>query len=159
MTDCSDSTQKRRPVARTADLVGAVTANVYMLLVIAIFCARIVGWVEVGHWIGVASTLVLVPLAYLFVVALKTDRRKMYFVWLALMVLFALFELIADSILRVDFRSVQWAVVPYVMFFFAATGGMIGVAAQAGKAWSIATTVVFLVMAALAFVQRGLTGL
>ena len=46
------------------------------------------------------------------------------------MILFALFELIVDQILRVDFRSMQWAVIPYVMFFFAATGGMIGVAAQ-----------------------------
>jgi predicted RND superfamily exporter protein len=75
------------------------------------------------------------------------------------MILFSLFELIVDDILKVDFRSVQWAVVPYVMFFFAATGGMIGVAAQAGKQWSIVTSVIFLIMAALAFVQRGITGL
>jgi hypothetical protein len=45
------------------------------------------------------------------------------------------------------------------MFFFAATGGMIGVASQAGKSWSMATTIVFLIMAILAFVQRGVTGL
>ena len=45
------------------------------------------------------------------------------------------------------------------MFFFAATGGMIGVARQAGKAWSIATVIVFLVMAIMAFIQRGITGL
>jgi hypothetical protein len=82
-----------------------------------------------------------------------------YFVWLALMILFSLFELIVDHILKVDFRNVQWAVVPYVMFFFAATGGMIGVAAQAGKRWTILTCVIFLIMAVLAFVQRGITGL
>ena len=75
------------------------------------------------------------------------------------MVLFALFELVVDQILRIDLRTAQWTVVPYVMFFFAATGGMIGVAAQAGKAWSISTSVVFIVMAILAFVQRGITGL
>jgi hypothetical protein len=146
-------------LARTANLVGAIAASVYMLLIIAMFTARIFGWLEIVLWIGITSSLVIIPLIYLVVVGLKTDRRMIYFVWLTLMILFALFELIVDDMLEVDFRSVQWAVVPYVMFFFAATGGMIGVAAQAGKPWSIVTSVVFLVMAVLAFVQRGITGL
>ena len=106
-------------LARIANLVGAITANVYMLLIIAMFTARILGWFEIGHWIGIASSLVLIPLIYLFVVGLKTDRRMIYFVWLVLMILFSLFELIFDDILKVDFRSVLWAVVPYVMFCYA----------------------------------------
>ena len=130
-----------------------------MLLIIAVFTARILGWLEIGRWIGIASSLVLIPLIYLFVIGLKTDRPKIYFVWLVLMILFLFFELIVDDILQVDFRSVNWAVVPYVMFFFAATGGMIGVASQAGKAWTITTVIIFLIMAILAFVQRGITGL
>jgi hypothetical protein len=146
-------------LARTANLVGAITANVYMLLIIAMFTARILGWFEIGRWIGIISSLVLIPLIYLFVVGLKIDRRMIYFVWLVLMILFSLFELVVDDILRVDLRSTQRAVVPYVMFFFAATGGMIGVAAQAGKRWTRLTCVIFLIMAVLAFVQRGITGL
>ena len=146
-------------MARNATLVGAITANVYMLLIIAMFTARILGWLEIGRWIGIASSLILIPLTYLFIVGFRTDQHIIYFVWLTLMILFALCELIVDDILRVDFRSIQWVVIPYVMFFFAATGGMIGVAAQAGKPWSIVTSVVFLVMAVLAFVQRGITGL
>ena len=142
-----------------ADLVGAITANVYMLLIIAVFIARILGLLEISRWIGFTSSLVIFPLLYLFVVGLRTSRRKIYFAWLALMVLFALFELVVDQILMIDIRSAQWTVILYVMFFFAATGGMIGVAAQAGKAWSISTSMVFIVMAILAFVQRGITGL
>jgi hypothetical protein len=140
-------------------LVGAITANVYMLLIIAVFVSRILGWLEIGRWIGIASSLVLIPLIYLFVIGLKTDRPKIYFVWLVLMILFLFFELIVDDILQVDFRSVNWAVIPYVMFFFAATGGMIGVAMQAGKRWTRLTCAIFLIMAVLAFVQRGITGL
>jgi hypothetical protein len=146
-------------MATIPDLVGAITANAYMLLVIAMFAARILGWIGIGRWVGIASSLVLIPLIYLFIVGLKTDRHMIYFMWLTLMILFTLFELIVDDILRVDFRSVQRAVVPYVMFFFAATGGMIGLASQAGQPWSIVTSVIFLIMAVLAFVQRGLTGL
>ena len=146
-------------MAKTANLVGAITANVYMLLIIAVFIARMLGQIEIGQWIGLASTFALIPLAYLLAVGLKTERRRIYFVWLVLMVLFVLFELVIDYIIRVDFRSQQWSVIPYVMFFFAATGGMIGVAAQAGTSWSIVTTVIFLIMAVLAFVQREMTGL
>jgi hypothetical protein len=142
-----------------ANLVGAITANVYMLLIIAVFISRILGWLEIGHWVGFASSLIIVPLVYLFVVGLRTGQRKIYFVWLALMVLFALFELVVDQILRIDLRSAQWTVVPYVMFFFAATGGMIGVASQAGKAWTITTVIIFIIMAIIAFVQRGITGM
>jgi hypothetical protein len=130
-----------------------------MLLIIAVFVSRILGWFEIERWVGFASSLIIVPLVYLFVVGLGTGRRKIYFVWLALMVLFALFELVVDQILRIDLRSAQWTVVPYVMFFFAATGGMIGVASQAGKAWAITTVIIFLITAILAFVQRGITGL
>jgi len=142
-----------------ADLIGAITANVYMLLIIAVFVARILGLLEISRWIGFTSSLVIFPLLCLFVVGLRTSRRKIYFAWLALMILFVLFELIIDQILRVDLRSQQSSVIPYVMFFFAATGGMIGVASQAGKTWAITTGIIFLIMAVMSFVQRGITGL
>ena len=144
---------------RVADLVGAITANVYMLLIIAVFAARILGLLEIGQWIGLASTLALIPLAYLFVVGLHTNRRRIYFVWLSLMISLLLFELIVDHMVRLDFRSATWTAVPYVMFSFGATGGMIGVAAQAGRTWAIVTTLIFIIMAAMAFIQRAETGL
>lgn len=151
----------RKDVAtvRTANLIGAITANVYMLLVIALFIARMLGQLEIGQWIGLASTVALIPLFYLFVVGLRTDRHRIYFIWVGLIISFLLFELIVDHIFRFDFRSVQWAVVPYVMFFFGATGGMIGVAGQAGKPWAIVTTLTFLIMGTLAFIQRSMTGI
>lgn len=144
---------------KVADLVGAITANVYLLLVSVVFITRILDWLLIERWVGFASSLVIFPLVYLFVVGLRTSRRKLYFAWLVLMALFAFFELIVDQILMIDIRSAQCTIILYVMFFFAATGGMIGVAAQAGKAWSISTSIVFIVMAILAFVQRGITGL
>jgi hypothetical protein len=130
-----------------------------MLLIITVFISRIFGWLEIGRWVGFTSSLIIVPLIYLFIVGLRTGQRKIYFVWLVLMVIFALFELVVDQILAIDIRSTQSAVVPYVMFFFAATGGMIGVASQAGKAWTITTVIIFLIMAIMAFIQRGVTDL
>ena len=144
---------------RTADLIGAITANVYMLLVIALLAARLAGRLGLSSGIGLASSFVVVPLVYLSITGLRANRRSLYFVWLGLMILFAVAELIVDHVLEIDFRNVQWAVILYVMFFFGATGGMIGVAAQAGRTWAAATSLVFLVMAALAFIQRAVTGL
>jgi len=46
-----------------------------------------------------------------------------------------------------------------IMLFFGATGGMIGVASLAGKKWAVITTISFLIMAVLAFVQRQVTGM
>jgi hypothetical protein len=82
-----------------------------------------------------------------------------YFIWLGLMAAFVITELLIDYILKLDFRNDNTAVILYVMFFFAATGGMLGVAAQAGRKWAAAGGILFLVMAALAFAQRGVTGL
>ena len=50
-------------------------------------------------------------------------------------------------------------VIGYVVLFFAGSGGMLGVAANAGRGWTILTVILFFVMAALAFIQRAVTGM
>ena len=49
-------------------------------------------------------------------------------------------------------------VVGFVTLYFAALGGMIGVAALAGRAWTLSAIALFFVTAVLAFVQRAVTG-
>jgi hypothetical protein len=151
---------RRREAALTGvpDLVGVITVNVYMLLIIAICAARISGRDELARWTGIASSLVLIPLVCLLIVAFNTDRNGFYFVWLGLIITFALFELIADSILQIDFHYARWAIISYVTLFFIMILGIIGISAQAGQAWFIAT-IVTLIMAVLAFVLRGIYGL
>jgi hypothetical protein len=45
------------------------------------------------------------------------------------------------------------------MLYFAGTGGMIGIAAQAGRGWTISAIILFFITAVLAFVQRAITGI
>ena len=132
-----------------ANRVGAITAVAYMAMIISVFATRIAGLTDVGGRIGLASTVVILPLAYLLATAIRVNRPRVYFMWIILMILFVLLELLIDHILRLDFRSTQWSVILYVIFFFGSTGGMIGVAAQAGRIWAASAGVVFLVMAAL----------
>jgi len=75
------------------------------------------------------------------------------------MIVFIIVEFIVDWYPKVNFRDNLSIVIPYVMLFFGATGGMIGIASLAGKKWTIVTVITFLVMFVLAFIQRSVTGL
>ena len=68
-------------------------------------------------------------------------------------------ELLLDYILKIDFRQVRWMVITYVVLFFAGAGGLVGIASNAGKPWSIIAIVLFLIMTVLTFVQRAVTGM
>ena len=153
---------EQRPQTRLEsriNLLGAVLANFINVTVISIFVARLLDDVDVGHWIGILVLLSIVPLVYLLRTAASLNRRRMYYLWVGLMIVFVVVEFLLDWWPKVDFRDNLSIVIPYVILFFAATGGMIGVASLAGRKWAVITTASFLVMATLAFVQRQVTGM
>lgn len=141
------------------DLLGAIVAVCLYSLYILLFVFRLLGQVRVGHWIASLQFLALVPLLYLLLKAPQLDRPGLYYLQIGLVLVFLLVELLLDYIYLVNFRQVRWMVISYVVLFFAATGGLLGVAAYAGRNWMVAALILFLVMAVLAFVQRALTGL
>lgn len=75
------------------------------------------------------------------------------------MIGFIILEFLLDYISKADYTHTKWMAISYAIFFFASTGGMIGVASQAGKSWSISAVILFLIMTALAFIQRAKTRL
>ncbi len=70
------------------------------------------------------------------------------------MLAFLLVELPLDYVLVLEFRSKRHSVIGYVVFFSAATGGMLGVAAVAGRTWTGGAIALYLLMAVPVFVQR-----
>jgi len=100
----------------------------------------------------------VLPLVVLLLLAPKLGRPWLYYLQISLMLAFLVVEALLDYILVVEFRRERWMVVSYVVLFFAATGGMLGVAALEGSGWILAAGVLFLAMGALAFVQRAVTG-
>jgi len=144
---------------KTAQL-GAIVALAYYASTILLFALRLAGRSDCENWLGLVQTLVALPLVvYLFLQGPRLQRPTLYYVQLGCMPAFLVVELLLDYVLKVDFRQVQWMVIAYVMLFFAGTGGMLGVAAYAGRAWTVAAVLLFLVMAVLAFVQRAITGM
>lgn len=141
------------------NLYGAILANVINITAISIFIARLLGKPEIGHWIGITILLCIIPLSYLLYTATSLSRTRIYYVWVGLMIVFIIVEFLVDWFPRIDFRNNLLIVIPYVMVFFGATGGMIGVASLAGRRWAVVTITSFLIMAVLAFVQRQVTGM
>lgn len=141
------------------NLIGAITAVVFMASAILVFISRLVKRPQIGHWLGWLEILLILPLLYLLFKAPQEERPWLYYVQIAAAILWLLVELLLDYILKLDFRHTQWMVITYVMLFFAAAGGLLGIASNAGTPWKIIAIILFLVMAVLTFVQRAVTGM
>lgn len=141
------------------DLLGAILAVSLYSLYILLFVFRLLDQVRAGHWIASLQFLAAIPLVYLLLKGPQLGRPGIYYLQIGLMLVFLLVELLLDYIYLVNFRQVRWMVISYVVLFFAATGGLLGVAAYAGRTWTMAAVILYLIMAVLAFVQRALTGM
>jgi hypothetical protein len=140
------------------NLLGAITAVAFFVSAILVFAFRLLGKPQYGHWIGYFEFLLAAPLIFLLVKAPQLGRPALYYIQVGCMLAWMALEAWLDYILKVDFRQVRWMVISYVVLFFAGTGGMLGVASNAGRGWSSAAIALFLVMAILTFVQRAVTG-
>ena len=140
------------------DLLGAVIANINNLLLIAIFAARIYNYPKVEYWLGLIFIVTIIPLTMMLVKASAYDRNWLYFLQLSLMIGFIVVEFLLDYLFKIDFRNNCAIVIPYVTLFYASLGGMIVVASQCGKTWSVITVITFLLMTASSLIMHFRTG-
>ncbi|MFQ5445387.1 MAG: hypothetical protein ACE5FF_00485 [Saprospiraceae bacterium] len=140
------------------NLLGAVTSLFILTLCILIFTSRLMNRPTAEYWLGFTFLMCALPLIYLFLTASGLKKPAIYSIQLGCMLAFMAAELLLDYVLKIDFRAVRWMVILYVMLFFAGTGGLIGIAAGAGRWWGIAAIILYLAIAVLAFVQRIITG-
>lgn len=141
------------------DLLGAVVAHVIFISSIVTFSARMLFVLGAGHWVGIPILLMAFPLVYLLIKAPEFKRPVIYYIQISVMLLFLLVLFLVDYVFRFDFRQTQWMVISFVVFYFAALGGMLGIASLAGRGWMISAIILFFITAILAFVQRAVTGL
>ena len=141
------------------DLLGAVVAHVIFISSIVTFAARMIFGLRPGHWVGIPILLMAFPLSYLLQRAPEFNRPFLYYVQIGTMLVWLILLFLVDYVLKYDFRQTQWMVISYVVLYFAGAGGMIGVAALAGRGWMISAIILFFIAAILAFVQRAVTGI
>jgi hypothetical protein len=99
------------------------------------------------------------PLAYLLIRAPEFDRPFLYYIQIGVMLVWLTVLFLVDYVLEYDFRQTQWMVISFVVLYFAGMGGMIGIATQAGRGWTVSAIILFLIATGLAFVQRAVTGI
>ncbi len=143
---------------KTTNLLGALVAITFYISASLVFIFRLLNRAQYGYWIGWFELLLAIPLIYLLATAPRLHRPALYYIQIGCMLAWLVVEALLDYILKVDFRNVRWMVISYVVLFFAGGGGMLGVAANAGRNWRIPAILLFLVMAVLTFVQRAVTG-
>ncbi|MCK7461762.1 MAG: hypothetical protein MZU84_06730 [Sphingobacterium sp.] len=113
------------------NLLGAVTAIAFFVSAIMVFTFRLLGRPQYGHWIGYFEFLLAIPLIFLLLQARQLGRPALYYIQIGCMLAWLVLEALLDYILKIDFRNVRWIVISYVVLFFAGTGGLLGVAANA----------------------------
>jgi hypothetical protein len=141
------------------NLLGAIVAVAFFVSAILVFIFRLLGRPQNGHWIGYFEFLLAIPLIFLLLKAPQLERPALYYIQIGCMLAWLVVEALLDYILKIDFRNIRWVVISYVVLFFASTGGMLGVAANAGRGWSISAIILFLIMTVLTFVQHAVTGM
>jgi hypothetical protein len=141
------------------NLIGAYSAIFVLLMGNLIFIFRLLNNHTAEYWTGIAFMSTVIPLSYLLYTSSQYGRSNMYIAQLVTMIGFIIVELMLDYVFKVDFRHTRWMVIFYVMFFFAGTGGMIGIASQAGKSWAILSILLFMLLSVLAFVQHSKTAM
>lgn len=141
------------------NLLGAVTAIAFFVSAILVFTFRLLGKPQYEHWIGYFEFFLAIPLIFLLVKAPQLERPTLYYIQIGAMLAWLGLEALLDYILKIEFRTVRWMVIGYVVLFFAGTGGLLGVASNAGRGWSVAAIILFLIMAVLTFIQRAITGM
>jgi len=140
------------------DLLGAIVAHVIFVSSIITFTSRIVFGVKPGHWIGIPILLMAFPLGYLLLKAPEFNRPFLYYIQTGVMLVWLIVLLLVDYVFKYDFRQTQWMVISYVVLYFGGLGGMIGLAALAGRGWMISGIILFFIAAIMGFVQRAVTG-
>ncbi len=153
------SEAKEENMIEKTNLLGAIVAVAFFLSAILVFIFRLLNRPQYGYWIGYFELLLIFPLIFLLLKAPQLHRPALYYIQISCMLLWLIAEALLDYILKIDFRNVRWMVITYVVLFFAGSGGMLGIATYAGRGWGILAIILFIIMAALAFVQRAVTGM
>jgi len=139
--------------------LGAVLTVSVLSICILIFTFRLLAYAKAEYWLGILLIVIVVPLTYLLFTAKQFQRPPIFYIQVGMIIAFLLIEFFVDYIFKLDFRNTTWMIIIYLIFFFGGTGGMIGIASLAGRIWMLISVGLFLIMTALALIQRAITGM
>lgn len=133
------------------DLIVFLAANIYNLLMIVVFLARVRGWKQIEQSAGLVTVLLGIPFA-LAAVFNAIGHRDVWLVILPIPIfLHCVIELFVDYIWKSDFRQTRW-LWPYLILFYIGQWLLVGYAFLVNDLYGFVTLVTyFLCLAATAY--------
>ncbi len=122
----------------TIDLVVVIAANLFNLLMTAIFLTRPKGWKRFERIAGLVMVGMAVPLGAVVILNLLANREWWFVVLPLPLILHCIVELLLDYILKLDFRKTR-LLGPYLALFYLGQMGLIGYAFVVKPAYGFVT--------------------
>jgi len=94
---------------------------------VGIFAARLKEKVEIERKIGVFFQLLTIPMGYMGYFFVVNDYPVWIIVYLVIYILYSLYELLLDYVLKIEFRHQKKYVVPYIVLFTLSCWGMVAI--------------------------------
>jgi hypothetical protein len=128
---------------QSIDLAVVAAANLFNLLMTAIFLTRPRGWKRFGHVAGLVMIGLALPLGAA-VVLNGLAQRAWWFVVLPIpLILHDVVELLVDYIWKLDFRR-TWLLWPYLTLFYLGQISLIGYGFAVAPAYGFVTLATYL---------------
>jgi hypothetical protein len=110
---------------RAFNILAVFCANLCNLLITGIMLSRPKRLNQLERILGIVSTALILPLSVVIVFHVFNQPSFWMIALPALMIVFLIFELVFDYLLKLDFRRTRW-LGPYLLLFYSAQWGMIG---------------------------------
>ncbi|MFN2165062.1 MAG: hypothetical protein ACK2U9_02235 [Anaerolineae bacterium] len=127
---------------QTIDLIVVVAANLFNLLMMAIFLTRPKGWKRFERIVGLVMISLALPLA-VAVILNVLGQRPWWFIALPIpLILHSIVELLLDYILRLNWRK-TWLLGPCLALFYLGQISLIGYAFAVEPVYGFVTLVTY----------------
>lgn len=126
--------------------VFIASAIVFNLFVSAVYISTKFDNMELVKALGYPFATLILPFGYTFYWFIKNNEERRVIVSNAVILGYLFLELLLDKILVIPFRDILWLHITYIMVFYAAEFGLIGVSfnKDRGKGFIVLSTFIIL---------------
>ena len=138
------------------DLVFVVSAVVFNLLIAGVYITSKHELVKARKIMGTCVIFLVVPLTIIFIDYLIEGRPTKIILHFISILVYIIVEFVLDFVLKIDFRSKRAMHIPYLVLFYFASFGFIGISFSMDNTWGYVVSGSFwFVLASLAYLFTG----
>jgi hypothetical protein len=130
------------PPMSVFDLTFVLCAVVFNLLIIGIYITSRHELVGLRNTLGKVVIALGIPLSIVFIAYAISGRPVRILLYMAFILIYLVVEIVLDFILKIEFRKKPVLHIPYIVLFYAASFGFVGISFSIDATWGyvVATT-------------------